>query len=213
MQYRSIQKLRKSFPLFSVFAEIAKAYLALMHYFQTYSITLRSAEEKREYLRTWQRMTGYKVFVETGTYQGRTTAQMSKVFEKCYTIELDPELHTQANERFAGITNITSYLGDSPQHLPKILSEIDKPAVFWLDAHDSGGITAQGSKDTPITRELAMIFAHPIKSHCILIDDARNFCGVFAYPSIRQLHRFVQKNSDYYMHISQDVIAIHPYEF
>jgi len=213
MKYRSVQRLRKSFPLFSLFADAAKSYLAMIHYLQAYSLTLRSADEKREYLRYWQRTTGFEVFIETGTYQGRTALQMAKVFCKCFTIELDPKLYAQANERFAGVDNITSFLGDSALHLPSILAQIHQPAVFWLDAHDSGSHTARGTKDTPIARELAMIFAHEVKNHVILIDDARTFCGIFGYPSIRQLHRFVLDNSGYYMHISQDVIAIHPYEF
>jgi hypothetical protein len=213
VQYRVIQKLRNRVPFFSFLANGVKSYLAFIHYLQAYSLTLRSAEEKREYLRYWQKATGYEIFVETGTYQGRTTLEMSRVFAKCFTTEIDPALYAEANSRFAGVRNITSLLGDSPAHLPSILAQIHQPAVFWLDAHDSGVHTGRGTKDTPIARELAMIFAHEVKNHVILIDDARNFCGVFGYPSVRQLHRFVQQNSDYYMHIQQDVIAIHPYEF
>jgi hypothetical protein len=212
MHYQSIQKLNQKFPVLSFFTDLAKSYFALKYYFQAFSLTLRSTEEKRDYLRKWQKATGYKVFVETGTYQGRTTVQMAQIFERCFTVEVDPGLHAQATERFAGVANISSYLGDSPAILPEILAQIHQPAIFWLDAHDSRGATSRSAEDSPIGRELSMVFAHSVKNHVILIDDARNFCGVFGYPSIRQLHRFVKKNSDYYMHINQDVIAIHPYE-
>ena len=213
MKYQSLKKLAGKLPLFSFASGIAKACLALNHYVQAYSLTLRTEQEKRDYLAYWQKTTGYKVFVETGTNEGRTTRQMANIFEKCYTVELDPSLHARALQRFADVRNISALLGDSSTLLPSILEHVHEPAVFWLDAHSSGGDTARGTEDTPIARELALVFAHPLKNHVILIDDARTFCGVFGYPSIRKLHKFVREKSPYYLHINHDIIVIHPDEF
>jgi hypothetical protein len=188
----------------------AKSWLAFRHYVEAYSLTLRTDQEKRDYLAYWQKTTGYRIFVETGTCEGRTTRQMAQLFAHCFTVELDPTLQARALDNFAGLQNITAILGDSAAVLPTFLAQVKEPAVFWLDAHDSGGVTARGTEDTPIARELALVFAHPVQNHLILIDDARTFCGVFGYPSIRKLERFVREKSPYYLHINNDIIVIYP---
>ncbi|MFY9745928.1 MAG: hypothetical protein WA891_00435 [Acidobacteriaceae bacterium] len=200
-------------PPFSWFSDAAKTLLALQHYVQAYSVTQRTNLEKRDYLGWWQKATGCRLFVETGTYAGLTTAYMANLCDHCYTVELDPALHRQAQERLADRKNITLYLGDSAQWLPAILERISEPALFWLDAHSSGGATARGTEDTPFARELDMILAHPIKNHVLLIDDARCYCGVFSYPSIRRLQKLVEQKSSYAMHINNDIIVIHPWEY
>lgn len=58
-----------------------------------------------------------------------------------------------------------------------------------------------------------MILAHPVKNHIILIDDARTFCGVFSYPSIKKLQQFVTTRSSNAMHINNDIIVIHPWDY
>ena len=58
------------------------------------------------------------------------------------------------------------------------------PALFWLDAHYSGPITARGVLDTPIVQELAAIRAHPVAGHVVLIDDMRDFTGADGYPTV-----------------------------
>jgi len=55
----------------------------------------------------------------------------------------------------------------------------------------SGGVTAQGEKDTPIYEELAHIFGSRENRHVIIIDDARLFGTDPAYPTIEALSAFV----------------------
>ena len=63
---------------------------------------------------------------------------------------------------------------------------------------------------TPILPELEAIFAHPIGSHVILIDDARAFLGMKGYPTIKKIERFVRKEGKgYKMIINNDIIVIY----
>jgi hypothetical protein len=64
---------------------------------------------------------------------------------------------------------------------------LQQPALFWLDAHYSGPLTARGPLDSPIAQELAAIAAHPVRGHVILIDDMRDFNGTGGYPEASAL--------------------------
>ena len=56
--------------------------------------------------------------------------------------------------------------------LPAVIAQIKTPALFWLDAHYSGGTTADSGQD-PIVEELKSIFQSRNCRHVVLIDDAR----------------------------------------
>jgi len=122
-------------------------------------------------LRRYAKVFGTRVFVETGTFFGDTTAAVADLFERCYTIELSPELYTRAQKRFAGTPHVICVNGDSSAELARVLEDVHEPALFWLDAHASGGVTADGGFD-PIMQELGTIFRHRIKGHVVLVDDA-----------------------------------------
>lgn len=113
-----------------------------------------------------------KIFVETGTEEGWMIEKMSGYFEKIYSIELDISLYNQVRERFKGQGNIKLLRGDSAVEIERVLEELKEPALFWLDAHAGGAIT---TANAPIISELEAIFAHSVKGHLILIDDARHF--------------------------------------
>lgn len=113
-----------------------------------------------------------QTFIETGTYKGDMVEKMRNNFGKIYSIELDSELYRQAKKRFAGESYIRIIHGDSALELKKILLETEEPALFWLDAHAGGAITAFNS---PIVAELDAIFSHSVRGHVILVDDARHF--------------------------------------
>lgn len=114
---------------------------------------------------------GLRFFVETGTAFGATTAAVCDLFETCWTIELSPQLHRRAEQKFSG-TNVACLHGDSGVLLPRIVAHLTGAALFWLDAHATGGdLTADAGYD-PIFAELDAILSSPDK-HVILIDDAR----------------------------------------
>lgn len=152
-----------------------------------------------------------KTFVETGTCFGTTLEIVKKCFKNLYSIELSQDLYDQARKKFSDFHNITLFQGDSSEVLPKIIKDIKEPALFWLDAHYSCGVTARGSKDTPVSDELQSILEHPLaKQHVILIDDARDFKGENDYPNIEDLRKFILENKTYkFFEVTDDIIRIH----
>jgi hypothetical protein len=193
----------------SLAARPVLALLRARYLIQAQPYSLLSAPEKRAEIKKWQAMTGYKLFVETGTFLGETTLAMSSIFDRCWTVEIDTSLYQQALRRFEGRKNITALHGDSAIRITDILGEIDAPAVFWLDGHYSRANTGRGTIDTAVVNELTRIFEHPIKEHVILIDDARDFLGINGYPTIKALHRFVRGHSPYRMRVSNDIIRLY----
>lgn len=164
-------------------------------------------EEKRERLMSYS--PAYSNFVETGTYLGETTAAMSKVYKNVYTVELHDAMYNAAITRFAGTPSVRCFHGNSTDRLPEILTLLDGPALFWLDAHYSGPATCRSPEyETPIEHELSIIFRHDIKNHLILIDDARYFVGRNSYPRLGNLRKFVLENSDYGLTVRDDIIRL-----
>src|SRR3546814_742051 len=105
---------------------------------------------KRWVLGRLAREHGLRVFVETGTYQGDAIASLQNHFYIIHSIELDTKLYQLAKQKFAQNKRVKIYSGDSGQMLSEILAGLHEPALFWLDAHYSEGLTARGEQDTPI---------------------------------------------------------------
>jgi hypothetical protein len=139
---------------------------------------------KKQLIRDFGRRFETRVLVETGTYWGHTIAGSLGVFKTIYSIELKDAFYQHARRRFARHRNVKLFHGDSATQLPRILWELNEPALFWLDAHYSGDGTARGDVDTPIVAELRAISQHRLKTHVILIDDARCFDGTNDYPTL-----------------------------
>ena len=113
---------------------------------------------KRRVLREYATKYGLRILVETGTYKGDMVEAMRGHFDHIYSIELSDTLHRECRTRFHGIKGIHLIHGDSGVELGKLMKRIQQPALFWLDGHYSGKITARGLKDTPIREELEHIF-------------------------------------------------------
>jgi len=164
---------------------------------------------KRAVLDCYRRAFLPPVFVETGTYEGDTVYAFRDRFRQLYTIELSPELHKQALVRLATVGNIRALQGDSAEVLPTILAEIKDPCLFWLDGHYSGGKTAKGKVNCPLLQELALIMAHPIKRHIILMDDARLFGKLEDYPSAGTLVEMGRRGG-YDWELHYDILCLIP---
>jgi hypothetical protein len=195
--------------MFGYFRGMVTALLRVRYLIEVQPHSLLSGLEKRAEIKKWQAMTGHTLFVETGTFLGDTTIAMAAVFQRCWTVEIDEALYQQALRKFEGHPHITAIRGDSETTIADILKDIDAPAIFWLDGHYSRGNTGRGVLDSPIMNELRRIFEHPIKTHVILIDDARLFLGRNGYPTIKSLHRFVRDSSPYRMRVTNDIIKLY----
>ena len=123
-------------------------------------------------------------FVETGTFFGDTVAALRTSCGSIISIEISPQLFENARQRFAGCANVDLRLGDVVTEFPKVLASLNRPAVFWLDAHWSGEGTGRGVVDDPILLTLRHLANHPIRSHTLLIDDARCFDGQEGRPGL-----------------------------
>ena len=137
----------------------------------------------------------FESFVETGTYRGDMLARISKKtsISKIMSIELDKRLAEEAQFRFNNDTKITILQGDSGAVLSSITNDLPQPALFWLDGHYSGGVTALGETTTPIFMELQAIDASKRESDLLLIDDIRLFNGHDGYPTLEELTDFIHK--------------------
>jgi len=119
-----------------------------------------------------------KSFVETGTYKGDTTLMAAKYFETVYTTEIVPALHKSSKEKATEqkVTNVRFLLGDSVELLKEITPKVLEGAVFFLDAHQSGGDTSNNGKNhVPLLQELDVILSHKVKPSIYIVDDLRLF--------------------------------------
>lgn len=116
----------------------------------------------------------HDIFIETGTYTGKTIEKFKDRYKEYHTIEIVESFHNKTKKLFEGSNNVKFYLGNSPVVLKYILTSIDEPVTFWLDAHYQGG-QQPGDTFAPIKSELNVINQHHIKDHMIMIDDVRLF--------------------------------------
>lgn len=169
------------------------------------------APVKHRAMRAYAEQFGLKVFIESGTYYGDTVEAVKPLFEQVYSIELSRDLHERAKKRFRSDRNVHLILGDSGERIGALMKDVDRPALFWLDGHYSGGETARGECDTPIYEELAHILKAPDLGHVILIDDAHCFGNDPGYPTLDDLVEYVHTfRSDVAIAVEDDSIRITP---
>lgn len=165
---------------------------------------------KQKTLASYGKRFGINTLVETGTALGYTVYAVRSKFRKIYTIELSEKLYQRAIKQLFRHKHIQLFQGDSAVVLPEIMRQLNESALFWLDAHFSGGVTAKGEKETPIFAELAHIFTHDAPNHIVLIDDARCFNGTHDYPTLEELrHHVEQLRPGLEFCVDYDIIRIH----
>lgn len=211
MRMDTATKLRK-------FVRLAPGYKWLNGYRQAqqYQAWIRAGKPvppphraKQQIIATLAKQFDLRVFVETGTYLGDMIYAVEDLFDRIISIELDGDLSTYAQRRFARSEHVTIIHGDSGEILGPLLRHLDCACLFWLDGHYSGGITARGGADTPIETELLQISQYRLRRQCVLcIDDARCFNGVGGYPSIESLRDWaLDEGFDHFL-VQDDVIRI-----
>lgn len=178
----------------------------------TFRVGILPQSEKVGLLLDYAKKLDCKIFVETGTYKGDTVNSCKDYFDELFSIELSHELFLYCKNKFSGFDKIHIFEGDSERVLPEIVQGINKPILFWLDAHYSGGETARGEQDSPIIKELNYILEN-VQSFCILIDDARCFNGKNGYPSMKYLKDIINQSPAYKktplkLQVRNDIIRI-----
>ncbi|MBC8076119.1 MAG: hypothetical protein H7Y32_08610 [Chloroflexales bacterium] len=166
----------------------------------------------KEYVvQAYGRRYGLHTLVETGTFRGDMIVACGRTFGQIYSIELDPQLHSAARVRFRGYSTVALLQGDSADVLPGVLAQLAAPALFWLDAHYSGGVTARSASDTSIVRELDLILAQRAHAHVVLIDDAHEFVGANDYPRLDDLRAHLRSaRPDLMLDVRHNIIRIVP---
>jgi len=165
---------------------------------------------KQKVVKKYAKRFSMDYLIETGTCGGDMLYATRKTFKKLYSIELAEIFYKLAKKRLSKYKHISLYHGDSVEVLPKILENIKKPCLFWLDAHYSGGYSAKGNLDTPIMQELRIIFDKSKFNHVFLIDDAKLFLGKNDYPTLKELKDFIiSVRSDFTLMVKYDIIRIH----
>lgn len=109
-----------------------------------------------------------RTLVETGTCEGSTCRALVDDFTDIYTIELSDYYFEKSAARLKTFPNIHRFHGDSRSHLPGILQSLDRPSLIWLDAHSSGGMTADAGD--PLAEEIRTIQRLSPDS-LVVIDD------------------------------------------
>ena len=168
-------------------------------------------EEKCSLITRFRKKHDLQNLVETGTFQGDMVEAQRENFRTIITIELGDQLHEAAVRRFAAFKQITVLHGDSGKMLPEAISRIEGPALFWLDAHYSKGVTARGDEETPILKELTLIAGRRQARDVILIDDARHFGLRRGYPRLARVRDFTARHwPNHLFNVETDVICITP---
>ena len=114
------------------------------------------------------------VFVETGTYRGETAAWASLHFSQVFTLENFRPTFDETVSRFGHLDNVKFLYGHSASVLPGLLQQVERDAVFWLDAHWMGEGSYGETDECPIITELRLL-NQSSHTHFIFIDDARLF--------------------------------------
>jgi hypothetical protein len=132
---------------------------------------------KWDFLRFLGQRFGFNTLIETGGFHGASMKYLQHDFTRLVTIELGRELFEDIYE--LKIPNLLCLRGDSSRVLRQFLMFFDAPALFWLDAHPSGGDTV-GYSDAPIAQEeLEAVLTRGNTLDVIVIDDV-------GYPSMEK---------------------------
>ena len=124
-----------------------------------------------------------KIFVETGSYVGDgIQAAVDAGFNSIYSIEFYDNRVGRCRARFKNVAYVKVIQGNSGEVLGELLSKINEPILFWLDAHYDAYIPEPDNltpltETQPVLQELEAIKNHHIKTHTILVDDRRIFIG------------------------------------
>jgi hypothetical protein len=114
------------------------------------------------------------VFVETGTFEGKTTRLALEQFAAVHTVELDHDRFWRALSQL-GPLGTHCYHGDSRVWVPRLAKQIEGPVFWYLDAHwfNVPGVAGK-AEGLPLWDELEAIAARPW-ADVVVVDDVHAF--------------------------------------
>jgi hypothetical protein len=167
--------------------ELAQRVLALRR-LDAGMVDLPPPRAKRRHLLRLFRERGHDHFVEAGTYLGDTVAAFVPVADRIVSVEMDEVLWRRASARFSQNANVEIVRGDAEEEIPRIVSELGRPALIWLDGHYSGEGTALGRHHEPAVAILGDLGrANVSPGTTIVVDDLRLFGRLPEFPSLESL--------------------------
>lgn len=135
---------------------------------------------KAAFIKDCQRESGIRTLIETGTYMGGMLSVCYKHFDYLASVELSPHFYIMCEQKFKHAEKIHLEYGSSRDRIAgMIMSAPRGPILFWLDAHTSGGRTADGGEQ--LSYEIAAINVHRPES-LVLIDDIVPCEGGYSGP-------------------------------
>ena len=154
-----------------------------------------------------------KTFIETGTFRGATAEWASRHFDQVHSIERAEALYNETGKRLGQVSNLELHLGDTREVLPDLVATLQAPAILWLDAHWSGGITSGEGDECPLLDELA-IADQASAEVAVLVDDARYFLSappaphsLDDWPDLAEVVTVLAKGRERYVAVTEDVIV------
>ena len=150
-------------------------------------VEVPSEHAKRRHLLELFRERGHRTFVESGTYRGDTTAFFVPHADRLITVEVDPRLYEQARARFVREPKVDVVEGDALVEIPRIVAQLNGPALIWLDGHYSGGETGRGLEVEPALAILERIGDVAPVGTTIVVDDLRLFGRLPDFPRLEDL--------------------------
>lgn len=138
---------------------------------------------------------GVETLIETGSFDGITAAMAALHFKEVHTIEISSKLYRRTKKKLKEHKNAYCYRGDSSKELLPIIQRAKGPLLFWLDAHYSGGDTAQSACGDPIDLEIMQIQKSGRLDSVILIDDIRGH----SIPHLIEMMKKIDKNFNSYV--------------
>ena len=137
------------------------------------------------------------LFVETGTLEGDSSEWAAGHFKYVWTVDVGCHEKAAKLDRLDNVARIPHT--DTVLFLQNV--RFDDPAFFWLDAHTD--------ESCPVLKEIGIVNASP-HSHVILVDDARLFGRLPAWPSLEAVCEALRDNGRRVTEIVEDVIVATP---
>jgi hypothetical protein len=142
---------------------------------------------KRRHLGNLFEGRGHSLFVEAGTAAGDTVSYFAKRGARVISVELAPDLHRRAADRFAAYNDVEVIFGDAVEVLPAVVAQATSPPLVWLDGHFSGAGTALGDEVEPAPTLLELLGPTAPSGTTIVVDDLRLFGTEPDYPGLDDL--------------------------